>query len=138
MNEGYSSFYTVCDTGVGMWCGEIINGLRNNQPDLLLQCITPHEEWATKWTPDLRDRYFKVLEECTHMSAAAEVGNRLAPLKAYVQMINVCDTIIAVYDPKSNRGDYIDQAMLYAAGAGKRIIMIHPDTMDISFNFPVL
>ena len=33
-----------------------------------LVCVTPFEEQATKWTPQLRERYFDMLADCTDLS----------------------------------------------------------------------
>lgn len=46
---GVSQFLTACDCGVGLYAGEIINGLRTTDRDLMLICYIPHEEQATKW-----------------------------------------------------------------------------------------
>ncbi len=59
---GYSSFYIVPDSGAGLWTGEILNLLCHDDPSLLFQCLLPHEETATKWSPELRARYFALLE----------------------------------------------------------------------------
>ena len=45
---GCTSFYVVPDSGAGLWIGEILNLLRHDDPSLLLQCLLPHEEIATK------------------------------------------------------------------------------------------
>ena len=63
--SGVSQFLTTCDCGVGLYAGEIINGLRTTDRDLMLICYIPHEEQATKWAPYLRERYFDMLEKCT-------------------------------------------------------------------------
>lgn len=47
--RGVSQFLTACDCGVGLYAGEIINGLRTTDRDLMLICYIPHEEQATKW-----------------------------------------------------------------------------------------
>ena len=67
--RGVTHFSVACDYGVGLYAAEIINALRNDDPELMLFCFTPHEEQATKWTPELRERYFDMLVKCTHMSA---------------------------------------------------------------------
>ena len=59
--QGVTHFSVACDYGVGLYAAEIINALRNDDPELMLFCITPYEEQATKWTPALRERYFDML-----------------------------------------------------------------------------
>ena len=82
--RGVTQFLTACDCGVGLYAAEIVNGLRETtDQDLMLFCYTPHEEQATKWTPYLRERYFTMLEKCTHISVVCPVGTPDAQLQAY-------------------------------------------------------
>ena len=79
-----TQFLTACDCGVGLYAAEIVNGLRETtDQDLMLFCYTPHEEQATKWAPYLRERYFTMLEKCTHISVVCPVGTPDAQLQAY-------------------------------------------------------
>jgi len=128
---GCTSFYVVPDSGAGLWIGEILNLLRHDDPSLLLQCLLPHEEIATKWSPELRDRYFTLLEQCTHLSAVSRPDDKRATQKALSRMIDCSDFVIAIYDPASRRGDTVDQAMDDLQSSGKPYLMIHPDTLEL-------
>lgn len=87
---GVTQFLTACDCGVGLYAAEIVNGLRETaDQDLMLFCYTPHEEQATKWAPYLRERYFTMLEKCTHISVVCPVGTPDAQLQAYPAMTPV-------------------------------------------------
>ena len=59
--QGVTRFAVVADCGVGLYAGECINALRLHDTELMLFVVTPHEEQATKWMPDLRNRYFKLV-----------------------------------------------------------------------------
>ena len=131
--KGYTSFYVVPDSGAGLWTGEILNLLRHDDPALLLQCILPHEEIATKWSPELRVRYFALLEQCTHLAAVSRPDDPNAVKNALKQMIDYSDFIIAVYAPASRRGDAVDQAMDDLQSSEKPYLMIHPDTLELQF-----
>ena len=131
--KGYNSFYIVPDSGAGLWTGELLNLLRHDAPSLLLQCILPHEEIATKWSPELRDRYFSLLEQCTHLSAVSRPDDPDAVQKALTRMIDYSDFVIAVYDTAYRRGDAVDQAMDDLQASGKPYLMIHPDTLELQF-----
>ena len=74
--QGVTHFSVACDYGVGLYAAELINVLRDNDPELMLFCVTPYEEQATKWTPELRERYFDMLIKCTHMTAAIHHGTK--------------------------------------------------------------
>lgn len=131
--KGCNSFYIVPDSGAGLWAGELLNLLRHDDPSLILQCLLPHEEIATKWSPELRDRYFSLLEQCTHLSAVSRPDDPDAIQKALSHMIDYSDFIIAIYDPASRRGDAVDHAMDYLRETEKPYLMIHPDTLELQF-----
>lgn len=126
--SGVSQFLTACDCGVGLYAAEIINGLRTTDHDLILLCYTPHEEQATKWAPYLRERYFTMLEQCTYISVVCEVGTPDAQLRAYRQIIDLADVVLAVYDRDTPpTGSAEDSALAYAVDtANKPILIVDP------------
>ena len=126
--RGVSQFLTACDCGVGLYAGEIINGLRTTDRDLMLICYIPHEEQATKWAPYLRERYFTMLEKCTLISAVCEVGAPDAQLHAYKKVIDLADVVLGVYDLESPAvGDAEDRALAYAVDtAHKPVFVLSP------------
>ena len=65
---GVTEFQVACDPGVGLYAGEIVNITKQNDEAMRLVCVTPFEEQATKWTPQLRERYFDMLADCTDLS----------------------------------------------------------------------
>jgi uncharacterized phage-like protein YoqJ len=130
--NGITQFMTACDPGVGLWGGELINTLRDGDDDLQLYCVLPHEEQARKWPPYLRKRYFELLEKCTFISAISLQKTSTAQLDAYKYMIGQCEILLAVYDPNSARGDEVDEAMAYAIERQRQLIVIHPDTLQIT------
>lgn len=50
---GVTEFQVACDPGVGLYAGEIVNITKQNDEAMRLVCVTPFEEQATKWTPQL-------------------------------------------------------------------------------------
>ena len=126
--RGVSQFLTACDCGVGLYAGEIINGLRTTDRDLMLICYIPHEEQATKWAPYLRERYFTMLEKCTLISAVCEVGAPNAQLQAYKKIIGLADVVLMVYDRDTPpTGSAEDSALAYAVDtAHKSVLMLDP------------
>ena len=101
--QGVTHFSVVCDYGVGLYAAEIINALRNDDSELMLFCITPYEEQATKWTPALRERYFDMLIKCTHMTAATvgqikAIMQKPAPYSDIFKLPALLDQYIRAYD----------------------------------------
>ena len=127
--NGVSQFLTACDCGVGLYAAELVNGLRaTTDHDLMLICYTPHEEQTTKWAPYLRERYFTMLEKCTHISAVCEVGAPDAQLRAYKKIIDLADVVLAVYDRDTQSADSAeDRALAYAVDtAHKPVFVLSP------------
>ena len=131
--QGVTQFYVGCDYGVGLYAAEINNVLRDNDPELLLFCVTPYEEQATKWTPQLRERYFEMLTKCTYLSAVSLHPQPDAQLEAYRAIIRQSDMVLAAYDPLSARGDTADRAIQYAQEWKRPMLLIHPDTLKTEY-----
>ena len=121
--QGVTRFAVVADCGIGLYAGECINALRQHDPDLMLFVVTPHEEQATKWTPDLRNRYFKLLEDCTLMELASHRWTPTCELDAYRKIIDYANMVLAAYDPATARGNAVDRAMEYVRRRG--LLVIH-------------
>ena len=126
--QGVTRFAVVADCGVGLYAGECINALRQHDPDLMLFVVTPHEEQATKWTPDLRNRYFKLLEDCSIMEAASLHKTPTCEYDAYRKIIDYADMVLAAYDPDTARGDAVDTAMEYAKERGLSVERIDAES----------
>jgi len=124
--QGVTRFAVVADCGVGLYAGECVNALRQTDPDLMLFVVTPHEEQATKWAPYLRERYFKLLEDCTLMEAASLHKTPFCEYDAYCKIIDYADMVLVAYDPATARGDAVDRAMEYAKERGMKVTRILP------------
>lgn len=65
-NEGVRNFYSVCEQGVDLWAAEYVAGLIKKDNSVKLSCILPYEEQAAKWYPDIRELYYRVLEQASN------------------------------------------------------------------------
>ena len=90
--------------------------------------MTPFEEQATKWTPQLRDRYFNMLASCTDIICIALHEQPDAQFSAYQQIIKQSEVLMTVYDPDLSNGSAEDKAVAYALALGKPTLVIHPQT----------
>ena len=124
--QGVMRFAVVADCGIGLYAGECINALREHDPELMLFVVSPHEEQATKWTPDLRNRYFKLLEDCTLMELASHRKTPTCEYDAYRKIIGYADMVLAVYNPATARGDAVDAAMEYAKDRAMPVTLLAP------------
>lgn len=122
--QGVTRFAVVADCGIGLYAGECVNALRQHDPSLMLFVVTPHEEQATKWAPYLRERYFKLLEDCTIMQLASHRKTPECEYDAYRKIIDYADMVLAVYDATTARGDAVDWAMEYAKERGLPMMLL--------------
>ena len=124
--RGVTRFAVVADCGIGLYAGECVNALRQTDGELMLFAVTPHEEQATKWAPYLRERYFKLLEDCTIMEAASLRKTPECEYDAYCKILDYANMVLAVYDPALARGDAVDRAMEYVNEQQLPVITLSP------------
>ena len=84
------------DAGIGLYAAEIINGLREDGGNLRLICVVPWEGQATKWTPELRERYFIALGKCNEVTMVSPTHTSQCEIKAMLNAIDVADHVITV------------------------------------------
>ena len=131
--NGVTSFFTDCETGPSMWGAEAIIALMDKLKSIKLFCAIPYEEQATKWSPDLRDRYFNILEKCT----GSVYTQRHLDSDCYricgKYLVDHSNFVLAVYDTNLiTTLDPVTAIVNDAKEAGKGIIYIHPDTAQIT------
>ena len=124
--EGCTRFAVSMDCGVGLYATEILHGLKESDGALETICYVPYEEQATKWTPELRDRYFNALAVCTEVVNVAFKKTVGCEFKAYLEAINESDTVIAVYDPEDPHCEREAAAMAVAEMLNKQVITVDP------------
>ena len=126
---GVTEFQVACDPGVGLYAGEIVNITKQNDEAMRLVCVTPFEEQATKWTPQLRERYFNMLAGCTELDCIDFHEQPDAQLLAYQRIIKQSGVVLAVYAPDLADGSAEDKAVSYALALGRPVMLIHPETL---------
>ena len=129
--EGCTRFAVSMDCGVGLYAAEIIHGLKATDKELEAFCYIPYEEQATKWTPELRDRYFNVLAACTEVINVAYEKTVGCEFKARLEAINEAGTVIAVYDPDNPRCEREAAAVTVAELLNKQILLLDPKAIRL-------
>ena len=130
--EGCTRFAVSMDCGVGLYAAEILHGLKEQDDALETICYVPYEEQATKWTPELRDRYFNALAACTEVVNVAYEKTVGCEFKAHLEAINEADTVIAVYDPENPRCEREVAAAAVAEVLNKRVLVLDPKAIRLS------
>ena len=131
--QNVTQFFTACDHGIGLYAAEQINVLMETDRDMKLFCTAPHEGQSTKWAPYLRDRYFKMLENCTRTEYVAPFPQSSAQLLAYKRIIDLADMILTVFDTELLPTDRVeDHALFYATNQHKPIFNLNPYVLTVT------
>ena len=129
--EGCTRFHISMDCGVGLYAAEILHGLKGSEEELETICYVPYEEQATKWTPELRDRYFNALATCTEVENVAYEKTVGCEFKAYLEAIKDAGTVIAVYDPDNPRCEREAAAAAVAEMLHKQVLTLTPKAIRL-------
>ncbi len=130
-SEGCTRFAVSINCGVGLYATEILHGLKGSEEELETICYVPYEEQATKWTPELRDRYFNTLAACTKVINAAFEKTVGCEFKAHLEAIKEAGTVIAVYDPDNPRCEQEAAAVAVAGILNKQILTLDPKAIRL-------
>ena len=129
--EDCTRFAISMDCGVGLYTAEILQGLKGSEEELETICYVPYEEQATKWTPELRDRYFNALAACTEIVNVAHEKTVDCEFKAHLAAINEADTLIAVYDPDDPCREREAAAVAVAEMLNRQVFTIDPKAIHL-------
>lgn len=128
-----TDFCVVLDAGMGLYAAEIVAQLRKEDETIHLVCHVPWEGQATKWTPELRDRYFNVQADSSKVLIVSPVWTADCEITAMFNAVDMADTIIAV----SGKGDpLLPVTLRYAERVKRRITRL--DAASLAKNQSVL
>ena len=129
--EDCTRFTVSMDCGVGLYAAEILQGLKGSEEELETICYVPYEEQATKWTPELRDRYFNTLAECAEVVNLAYEKTVGCEFKAHLAAIKDADKVIIVYDPDNPQCEREAAAVAAAEMLNRQVFTIDPKTIHL-------
>ena len=129
--EGCTRFALSIDCGVGLYAVEILHGLKESDEELETICYVPYEQQATKWTSELRDRYFNALAACTEVVNVAYEKTVGCEFKAYLEAMNEADTVIAVYDPDDPHCEREIAAVAVAKMLDRQVFTVDPKAIHL-------
>ena len=129
--EGCTRFAISMDCGVGLYAAEILHGLKESDGALDTICYVPYEEQATKWTPELRDRYFNAMAACTVVINVAFEKTVGCEFKAHLEAIKDANKVIAVYDPDDPLCEREAAAAAVAEMLNKQILTLDPKAIRL-------
>lgn len=122
-SQGVTDFYVVMDAGMGLYAAEMIKSLRESDEAIRLFCIIPWEGQATKWTPDLRERYFNVQAGCTDMLIVSPIKTADCEISAMLNAMDMAGTVIAV---QGEEDPLLPVALRYAERIKRTAVVLGP------------
>ncbi len=131
IGEGYTRFAVSLDCGVGLYAAESIHGLKETNEELEVICYVPYEEQATKWTPELRDRYFNALAASTEVINVAHRKTVGCEFRAHLETMTYADTVLGVCNSDDPYCERETSAIAVAEKLGKRILQIDPKCIQL-------
>ena len=128
---GAARFHISMDCGVGLYAAEILQGLKEADSEIEYVGYVPFEEQATKWTPELRNRYFNALASCTEVEYVSPEKTVGCEFKAYLQAIKNADTMIIIYDPGNPQCEQEAAIVAVAEEWNKQVLAIDPKSIHL-------
>ena len=124
INNGVKNFAVAMDSGSGLYAAETINAWRRSDNTICLTCIVPWEEQSTKWTPQLRGRYFTAQEKCSDVLFVSNAYTEDCEINALLEAVDMADTVIVV---SSGADMLIPVAIRYMVRTNKKYVVIQPE-----------
>lgn len=131
---GIRNFYVGSTLGVDLWAAEIILRLKADPyyQDIQLFIILPFDKHHHKWDDKSRERLRFIKDNC---SGQYLIDEKLTPdsyKKCDYFLIEHADIVFVVYDNDITSRTTVGQAVNYAKSKCLPIILLHPDTAQIS------
>ena len=89
-------FYIPINAGISLYASELLVSLIETNKRLQLYNLIPYEERATKWSAELRNRYYAVQEHCTKPILISAEWLPTCELDAMLEAIDHASHIVAV------------------------------------------
>jgi uncharacterized phage-like protein YoqJ len=133
-SEGVQVFYVGCGVGVDTWAAEIVLELRQQVEFLEIElfCAVPFADHSAKFTDGQKERYKRILNQCTHQEVVSRKYSPTAYKRLNYFMVDNSQYFVAVYDQDRSERSGLGQMVNYAIKNNLQITFIHPDTATTS------
>ena len=94
--EGVTHFISGMAQGVDLYAAEIVLELKEQYPEITLECAIPYERQAVRWLAALRERYFSIASKCDKETMLQRQYTRDCMKKRNQYMVDCADVVLAV------------------------------------------
>ena len=120
-------FICAMDRGVNTWAAEIVLEMKESYP-VTLECAISHEEQASQWEENDRERYFYIIQRADDETMMQTRYTTDCAVKCNRYMIDHSNYAIAtVLDPL----DCTDDALQYAKEKRAKIVLLEPKVSQL-------
>jgi uncharacterized phage-like protein YoqJ len=128
--RGVTELYVGGAQGVDQWAAEIVLDSKKEHPILRLIAVLPCKTQADRWSAEQRNRYCETLARCDKVVILHERYTHSCMFERNRYMVDRARYLLAVYDGGSDGGTAF--TVEYAKQQGRRITIIHPDTLEVT------
>lgn len=96
--QGYRHFISGGALGMDMFAAEAVVELRAVHPDMILEMVSPFDDQAAKWSPELRVRHDRLFEQADVTTATGHAYTKAALFRRNHYLVDNADLLLAAYD----------------------------------------
>lgn len=124
--DSATNFISGMAIGIDMICAEIILELKNDYAHISLECVVPCESQPDRWSEALKQRYYRILNECDKKTVLQKEYTSDCMYKRNEHMVNNSDIVLAVWN---GSGSGTSCTIKYAKEKGRRILVFNPEKL---------
>lgn len=111
--RGFRHFISGMARGGDLFFAEAVLALREQYPDVVLECARPCESQSERWPRAERERYDAILDQCNLETMVQHTYDRWCMMRRNRYMVDHASHIIALYDgvPKGGTAQTLAYAM---------------------------
>lgn len=95
---GYRHFISGGALGMDMFAAEAVLELRAQRPDMILEMVSPFDDQAARWSPELRARHDRLFALADITTATGHAYTRSAMFCRNHYLVDNADLLLAAFD----------------------------------------